>query len=173
MSYYGLDAAFRGVNIDGDRPDFVLIDDPETRESAASLDQIHKRETMVDQDVAGLSALGSNIAIALLTTVQNRYCYSFRVTDPTIKPAFNGRRFALVEKWPDNMEAWQTYIAKRGQAQAAGDKDAVEAVDYYLARRVDRRQRTDCRYRSVSNCKRDARHPSQGNRVRYGGSRHR
>ncbi len=135
MSYYGLDSAFRGVNIDGDRPDFVLIDDPETRESAASLDQIHKRETMVDQDVAGLSALGSNIAIALLTTVQNRYCYSFRVTDPTIKPAFNGRRFALVEKWPDNMEAWQTYIAKRGQAQAAGDKDAVEAVDYYLANR--------------------------------------
>ncbi len=135
MSYYGLDSAFRGVNIDGDRPDFVLIDDPETRESSASLDQIHKRETMVDQDVAGLSALGSNIAIALLTTVQNRYCYSFRVTDTTIKPAFNGRRFALVEKWPDNMEAWQTYIAKRGQAQAAGDKDAVEAVDYYLANR--------------------------------------
>ena len=135
MSYYGLDAAFRGVNIDGDRPGFVLIDDPETRESAASLDQVHKRETMVDQDVAGLASLGDNIAIALLTTVQNRYCYSFRVTDPKIKPAFNGRRFALIEKWPTNVELWQTYVAKRGQAQAAGDKDAVEAVDYYIANR--------------------------------------
>jgi len=29
MAYYGLDAAFRGANIDGDRPDFVLVDDPE------------------------------------------------------------------------------------------------------------------------------------------------
>lgn len=35
MSYYGLDAAFRGVNIDADRPDFILVDDPETREALA------------------------------------------------------------------------------------------------------------------------------------------
>lgn len=135
MSYYGLDAAFRGVNIEGDRPDFVLIDDPETRESAMSIDQISKRESMVDQDVAGLGSLGTNIAIALLTTVQNRYCYSYRVTDPKTKPAFNGKRFALIEKWPKNLELWETYIAKRNQAQEAGDKDALAAVDFYLENR--------------------------------------
>ncbi len=137
MSYYGLDSAFRGVNIEGDRPDFVLIDDPETRESALSLDQIANRETMVDQDVAGLAGLGSNISIVLLTTVQNRYCFSWRVTDPKIKPAWNGKRFALIEKWPTNEELWQTYVAKRNQAQAAGDEFAIEAVEYYKANRIE------------------------------------
>jgi hypothetical protein len=131
MSYYGLDSAFRGVNIDGDRPSFVLIDDPETRESASSLDQIATREMMVDQDVAGLGELGDNIAIALLTTVQNRYCYSWRVTDPKIKPAFNGQRFALIEKWPDNMDAWFTYVAKRNT------EGEVAATEYYAANRED------------------------------------
>jgi hypothetical protein len=137
MTYYGLDAAFRGANIDGDRPDFVIIDDPETRESAKSLGQIADREAILEQDIVGLKSQESNIAIVVLTTCQNRYSLSYRLTDPKQKPAFNGRRFGMVATWPTNMEQWQTYIAMRHADQAAGDPNGMSAVAYYLEHRSE------------------------------------
>ena len=135
MAYYGLDAAFRGINIDGARPDFVLIDDPETRESSKSLGQIEDRERILDQDVAGLAGEDEDLSIVVLTTVQNRYCLSFRLTDRDQKPAWNGLRFGTIEKWPDNMDLWDEYIAKRHADQTAGDEHGLGAVDFYVKNR--------------------------------------
>lgn len=130
MAYYGLDSAFRGINIDGDRPDFVLVDDPETRESAKSLMQAEDRDTILDQDVAGLAGEGKDLAIVVLTTIQNRNCLSFWLTDRKKKPAWNGMRFGTIEKWPDNMELWNDYIAKRHADQEAGDEHGLSAVAF-------------------------------------------
>ena len=135
MAYYGLDAAFRGVNIDGDRPDFVLIDDPETKESAKSRMQIEDRENTLDRDVAGLVSQDGRMAIAALTTVQNCYSLSARLTDPKIKPAWSGQRFGLIETWPTSLELWDEYIAVRRANQEAGDKFAMGATEFYEANR--------------------------------------
>lgn len=135
MAYYGLDAAFRGANIDGDRPDFVLIDDPETSESAKSLPQIEDREKIIDQDISGLVSQEENLAMVILTTVQNRYCLSYRLTDPKQKPAFNGRRFGMFVHWPANRDLWDNYIARRHAGQASGDEHGRNAVQYYLDNR--------------------------------------
>lgn len=135
MAYYGLDAAFRGCNIDGDRPDFVLIDDPETKESAKSPMQIEDRETIIDRDIAGLVAQDDTMGIAVLTTVQNSYCLSARLTDRSIKPSFNGVRFGLIEQWPKDIEMWNEYIAMRNRNQEGGDRYGKEATAYYLANR--------------------------------------
>jgi hypothetical protein len=51
ISVYGLDSAIRGERRRGRRPDFALIDDPETQESARSLLQINERETKIDRDI--------------------------------------------------------------------------------------------------------------------------
>jgi len=134
MAYYGLDAAFRGSNINGDRPDFVLVDDPETRESAKSLSQIEDREAILDQDIAGLASQTENIAIVVLTTVQNRISLSYRLTDPKIKPSWNGCRFGMVQKWPSK-DYWQKYVELRQDAQTHGDASGLPAVEYYLANR--------------------------------------
>lgn len=135
MVYYGLDAAFRGANIDGDRPDFILIDDPETRESAKSIPQIHDREQIVDQDISGLISQEGNLTLVILSTCQNRYCYSFKVTDPKQRPAYNGRRFGMIVTWPTNQAMWEDYIAKRHADQEAGDEYGRNAVNYYLENR--------------------------------------
>lgn len=135
MAYFGLDAAFRGVNIDGDRPDFILIDDPETKESAKSEMQIADREETIDKDIAGLAGQDSKLAIAILTTVQNAICLSFRLTDRTIKPAMNGVRYGMVIKWPERMDLWEEYISTRHANQTAGDEHGREAVAFYLANR--------------------------------------
>lgn len=136
MTYYGLDAAFRGANIDGDRPDLIIIDDPETRESAKSLPQIEDREAIIDQDISGLASQEENLAIVVLTTVQNRFSLSYRLTDPKLKPAFNGRRFGMVVQWPKNMDLWNDYIAARHASQAAGDEHGRQAVALYLSNRA-------------------------------------
>ena len=132
MAYFGLDAAFRGINIDGDRPDFILIDDPETQESAKSDDQIADREETLDKDIAGLNGQQSSMAIVTLTTVQNAKCLSFRLTDRKIKPAHNGVRFGMVRKWPQRMDLWEEYIVLRRANQEGGDEHARGAVQFYL-----------------------------------------
>jgi len=136
MAYYGLDAAFRGANIDGDRPDFVLVDDPETRESAKSHMQIEDREQILDQDINGLASQEENLAVVVLSTVQNNYCLSARLTDPKIRPSYNGKRFGMVLAWPTNGDAWQDYVQKRREDQIAGDEHGTRALAYYEANRV-------------------------------------
>lgn len=145
MKYAGLDAAFRGMNIDGDRPDFVLIDDPETRESAKSHGQIDDRKQIIDRDIAGLVEEGKEMAIVVLTTIQNSYCLSYRITSlegaPVGMPAFNGLRYGMISKWPDTVEdptdesklgLWSEYIALRHRNYAERDVLAKDAIKYYL-----------------------------------------
>jgi len=137
MAYFGLDSAFRGFNIGGDRVDFVLVDDPETRESAKSYDQGVDREEILDRDIAGLGSQETNMAISLLTTVQNCYCLSYRITDANIKPAWNGVRFGMVETWPKEMEKWEEYIALRHKDQSAGDEHGRTAIKHYRMHRKE------------------------------------
>lgn len=132
MAFSGLDAAFRGLNIDGDRPDLIVIDDPETKESAKSEMQIEDRESMLDQDISGLVGQDSKMGIVITSTCQNCYCLSAKLTDPKIKPAYNGRRFGLIETWPTNVELWDEYIAIRRANQQAGDPLGLGAAEFYL-----------------------------------------
>lgn len=143
MVYRGLDAAIRGVNHDGDRPDFVMIDDPETRESAKSEGQIEDRERAIDQDVDGLAGEDYELSMVMLTTIQNRYCLSYRYTDPEQKPSWLGKRFGWVEKWPsewnlggeEGVGKWHEYIALRQTDQRDGDRYGRKATEFYLANR--------------------------------------
>jgi hypothetical protein len=135
MAYSGLDAAFRGMNIDGDRPELIVIDDPETKESAKSEMQIEDRKTMLDQDIDGLVGQDNRMGVVITSTVQNCYCLSAKVTDPKILPAYNGRRFGLIESWPTQVELWDEYIAIRRANQQAGDALGLGAVEFYLDHR--------------------------------------
>lgn len=133
LTYFGLDSAIRGIHFNGVRPDFALIDDPETHEVANSETQHFQIEEMIDGDIALLSGPDQQMSRVILTTIQNRRCYSFRVTDRKLKPAFEGDRFGMLDQWPHRTDLWQEYIAIRQRAQALGDKDAVEATKFYIA----------------------------------------
>lgn len=136
MAYFGLDAAFRGCNINGDRPDFVIIDDPETKESAGSEMQVESREETIDKDITGLKGQASKLGLTMLTTVQNTICLSFKFTDPKLKPSWNGFRLGSIIKWPTNMEMWDEYVSLRQKSQASGDPQGKAAVEFYLDHRA-------------------------------------
>jgi hypothetical protein len=136
MEFRGLDASIRGINRDGDRPDFVPIDEPETRESAKSESQIQDRENAIEKDINGLAGEDRELAQVMITTVQNNFCNSAKYTDPEIKPSWMGQRFGWVEKWPYEWEQeegkWHTYIAMRAEDQRNGDRYGRKATEYYL-----------------------------------------
>lgn len=170
MNYYGLDAAIRGVRIRGKRPKLVLVDDPETRESAKSDMQIRDREQMLDRDVAGLGGQEGNVSIVAITTCQNRKSLSWRLTGEDvsggkIKPAYEGERFAAISSWPKNAGLWDDYIAQRKADQNEGDPYGSKATQFYLDNReameegasvinpgrYDQRPRPDGKPREISN----------------------
>jgi hypothetical protein len=135
MAFAGLDAAFRGMNIDDDRPDCLIIDDPETRESAKSYMQIEDRIEIIEKDIEGLEGQDKPLAMVMVTTLQNTYCLSAQFTDPTQKPAWEGERYGWVKSWPTNLELWDEYIALRKKDQEEGDRHGMTAVQFYLDRR--------------------------------------
>lgn len=136
MEYRGLDAAIRGINRDGDRPDFVPIDEPETRRAAKSDTEIADRDDALKKDIAGLSGEDKELAQVMITTIQNRKCISFIYTDPDQEPSWMGKRFGWVEKWPIEWTKegglWHTYIAKRAQDQKNGDRYGRTATQFFL-----------------------------------------
>lgn len=133
MTYVGLDAAFRGLNIDDDRPDFLIIDDPETRESAKSIEQIEDRSEIIKKDIEGLEGQDKPVAMVMVTTLQNTFCLSANFTDPEKEPAWEGERYGWIERWPERMDLWEEYIARRKTAQSSGDRHGMAAVSFYLA----------------------------------------
>jgi hypothetical protein len=135
MTFLGFDTAFRGLNIDDERPDYLLIDDPETRESAKHQGQIDDRIEIIERDIEGLEGGDKPIAMTMVTTVQNTYCLSAQFTDVERRSAWEGERYGLIDKWPDRLDMWDDYIALRKAGQVKGDRHGTEAVAFYLANR--------------------------------------
>jgi hypothetical protein len=131
----GLDAALRGIVEGTDRPDLVLIDDPETRESASSEQQRDTRRLLIEEDLSGLAGPGKSLAMVMLTTLMTESCLSAEFTDPTKKPAWIGKRFRFVEKWSDRMDLADEYTSLWQEDLRSGDRMARKAHAFYLENR--------------------------------------
>ena len=88
------------------RPTLVVIDDPQTDESAKSVVQCQSREATVTRAVLGLAGPGEKIAAMMPCTVIAQGDMADRILDPAIHPAWQGERTKMVYKWPDNMDLW-------------------------------------------------------------------
>lgn len=129
----GMDSAIRGMIVRGVRPDFALVDDPDTRESAASDIQTGSREELVEKDIAGLAGRGKKIARVLLCTIQNHRCLAATYTNRTKKPSWNGARYGLIEKWPDSQQKWDEYVLLRQSGKESNeDPNGEKATAFYL-----------------------------------------
>lgn len=132
----GLDAAVRGIRYGVMRPDLAVIDDPETREVAESETQPEQLEKKIDQDIAGLAGQRRRLSRVMLTTLMNKSSVSAKFTDPQAKPSWKGRRFRLVESWPERRDLWDEYNGLRQAGQAGGDPFGRGAHEFYLVNRA-------------------------------------
>lgn len=136
VSTAGLDGAIRGKNRQGTRPDFAIINDAETNESARSPVQIKNRTRVIEQDVAGLAGPGKTMATFMLCTIIQRGCVADSFTDRAKKPAWDGERLAALKSFPDREDLWEEYMRLRRVGQMEKDPHGREAHRFYLHNRA-------------------------------------
>ena len=116
-----------GTNI---RPDFVLIDDPQTRESAESVEQCKKRIRTINGDVLGLSGPGVKISAFMTCTVIRPGDMADQILDTEINPAWKGRRRKLLISFPRNMDLWNQY-KEIWRESLRVNEDISDATEFY------------------------------------------
>lgn len=114
------------------RPSLVLVDDPQTDESAASPSQVATREKILSGAILGLAGPGSRIAGLCTITVIQTDDLADRLLDRNRHPAWQGERTKLVYEWPDRDDLWGQYSELRREGQRTG-AGTVEADQFYTS----------------------------------------
>jgi hypothetical protein len=92
------------------RPDMVIGDDPQTRESAHSLTQTKTRMGIMRGDLMGLAGPDKAIRVIVPCTVICEGDLADQLLDRTENPEFRGIKKQLVYEWPDEQDGlWQQY----------------------------------------------------------------
>ena len=132
---YGMNKAIRGYRRGALRPDFFIVDDPETEESAVSEVEIKKRSKILDRGLAKLGGQKKRISGVMLTTIQAKDSVSDKYTDIKQKPGWGGIRQKQIIRWPKNADLWDEYVDLRQECQRQGDKDGTKATVFYRKNR--------------------------------------
>lgn len=135
----GITGSIRGMKFkrpDGRsvRPSLVIVDDPQTDESANSVSQCETRERILAGAVLGLAGPGRKISGIMPCTVIRPGDMADRILDRTIHPEWNGERTKLVYSFPADEKLWDRYAELRAESLRAGNR-GQEATDFYAAHR--------------------------------------
>src|SRR4051812_5311612 len=131
----GLTGRIRGMRhkrSDGQtlRPSLVLLDDPQTDESARSPSQCQTREQILAGAILGLAGPGCKIAGLMTLTVVRPDDMADRLLDREQHPAWQGERTKMVYAFPTDEKRWQEYARLRAEGQR-NDRGTGEATEYY------------------------------------------
>jgi len=113
------------------RPDFVLINDPQTDASATSEVECAKREKVTGGAILGLAGPGKRIAGFAAVTVIREGDAADRMLNQKIMPKWHGDKCRLVYEWPTNKEHWAKYFEIREQEIAVDNDEHPKATKYY------------------------------------------
>lgn len=118
------------------RPSLVLLDDPQTDESARSPSQCATREQILAGAILGLAGPGRKIAGLMTLTVVRPDDMADRILDREKHPQWQGQRTKMVYAFPANEKLWQEYARVRADGQRA-DRGVGEATEFYRANQTD------------------------------------
>lgn len=119
------------------RPDLVLLDDPQTPESARSPVQNQVREQLVSADVLGMAGPGKTIAAVMPCTVIEPGDMVDRMLDRSKHPLWRGQRTGILKSMPKNLAAWDPYFEVYRRCAQQEPPDFGEANAYYRAHRAE------------------------------------
>ncbi len=116
------------------RPSLVIIDDPQTSESAGSLEQTRKRVRVLAGDILGLAGPGEKISGIMPCTIIRPGDMADTILNRQTHPDWNGEKTRMVYKFPKNLRLWEEYADIRAEAlRTAGNFQA--ATEFYLSNR--------------------------------------
>ena len=136
----GITGGLRGMKykrLDGKtvRPSLVIIDDPQTDQSARSPSQCETRERILAGAILGLAGPGKKISGIMPLTVIKPGDMADNMLDRGKHPEWNGTRTKMVYSWPINEKHWQEYARLYAESLRAGH-GGREATEYYAVNRV-------------------------------------
>lgn len=118
------------------RPEFVVIDDPQTSESAGSIEQTRKRVRVLAGDILGLAGPGKKISGIMPCTVIRPGDMAEQILDKLKHPEWNGERCKMMYQFPKNEGLWNRYADLR--ADELREKGTFEeATEFYRQHREE------------------------------------
>ena len=116
------------------RPSLVVIDDPQTSESAGSLEQTRKRVRVLVGDILGLAGPGQKISGIMPCTIIRPGDMADIILNRNTHPDWNGEKTRMVYRFPTNMKLWEEYAEIRAEALRT-EGNFQKATEFYLANR--------------------------------------
>jgi len=116
------------------RPDLVLLDDPQTRESAGSPTQCDERAAIIMGDVLGLAGPGNKIAVIMPCTVVRVGDLADRFLSREISPQWQGIRTGILKSLPTDTAWWSKYADVRAESLRGG-RGLKDATELYIRER--------------------------------------
>ena len=114
------------------RPDFVLLDDPQTPESARSKSQNQTRYRLVSSDVLGMAGPEVPIAAVMPCTVIEPGDMVDEILDRSKNPLWRGERSGIFTALPTNLAAWDAYFEIYARCAQMEPPNYGESNAYYV-----------------------------------------
>jgi hypothetical protein len=118
------------------RPSLVVLDDPQTDESARSLSQCATRESILAGAVLGLAGPGRKIAGVMPCTVIRPGDMADNILNRDEHPEWNGERTKMLYAFPTNEKLWARYAEIRADGLRRG-VGIAEATEFYRRHQAD------------------------------------
>ena len=118
------------------RPEFVIIDDPQTSESAGSMEQTRKRVRVLAGDILGLAGPGRKISGIMPCTVIRPGDMAEQILDKSRHPEWNGERCKMLYQMPSNDELWAKYADIRAD-ELREHGTFAKATEFYRTHREE------------------------------------
>lgn len=112
------------------RPSLIMVDDPQTTESAWSESQSQRREAILAGDVLGMAGPGEKIAGLMACTVIRPGDMADSILDRDKHPEWQGERTKMVYSFPTNEKLWAHYAELRADS-LRNDGDGSIATEFY------------------------------------------
>ncbi len=131
----GIESRIRGMKFkraDGRavRPSLVVLDDPQTDESARSDQQVRARLETLNGAILNLAGPGQKISGIMPCTVIRPGDMADQILDRDKHPSWQGERTKLVYAFPSNEKLWDKYAQIRADS-FRNDGDGSEATEFY------------------------------------------
>lgn len=118
------------------RPSIVIVDDPQTTESAGSIEQTRKRIRILVSDILGLAGPGKKIAGLMPCTIIRVGDMADQILDRAKHPEWNGEKTKMLYSMPNNLKLWEQYSEIRADCLRE-DGNIKRATDFYIAHRAE------------------------------------
>lgn len=116
------------------RPSLVVLDDPQTDESARSLTQCAQRESILAGAVLGMAGPGRKISGIMPCTVIRPDDMADRMLNRDHHPQWQGERTKMIYAFPTHDKLWQQYAELRAES-LRNERGLADATEFYRLHR--------------------------------------